>query len=366
MEENYAGGIVRTLSLFVLFSIVVLIPGTALGVGGPDGFGYYWESTQDYGDSIRFEWVDPAGHTELVGWYPNADDGRLTVQLPFSFPFYGETLDSIVICTNGFLQSPTKFTYHVNSSLPDERFSSLIAMFWDDLTPGGEGRVTMHSSLDYVCVTWDSVKRYGTSQLVCVQLLLYPDGTIRVNCKEAPAVASSATVGIQANGGHLDNYLQYVFDGDPAGHAFDDSTSLRFFTRDLAHDVAVSRIDEPDPWIPANGQVVISAVIRNYGEGIETFPVTTASSATARRAIPSSCAPSTSRPCTRAIPTRSTSSTGSPRPTPIRGTSSSRPSCPATTTRATIRAASSPAACRSGSARGWEPGITRCSATAST
>jgi len=243
--------------------------------GGPDGFGYYYESSQDPGDSVRFAWLDPAGHTPITAWTPDPDDGWARIPLPGRFPFYGDTLDSIVVCTNGFLEHPTTATGHRNLPLPVPSIPFLLALFWDDLSATGSGAVLRYDdpAAAFTAVTWLNVVRFGTFETLSCQAILFADGRIRLNYLRTPANSRSSTIGIQGNSGADGHYLEYVCDGQPAGHVVRDSTSIVFYRRLLDHDVGVHRLASPVGWVPSGQQVPVTAVVRNYGLNVETFPV---------------------------------------------------------------------------------------------
>jgi hypothetical protein len=246
-----------------------------LDVGGPDGFGYVFETTQDHGDTISFAWLDPSGHAVLVDWHPNGDDGWTAVGLPFRFPFYGDTLDSIIVCSNGFLQYPTNSTSRANQPLPVPALRHLIALFWDDLNPGQSGSVRKHDDPEagLSVITWLDVVRHNTDETLSAQVVLYAEGRIRLNFLRVPGCATSSTVGIQGHAGDHGQFLQYVSDGVPARHVPVDLTSVVFYVRHLDHDVGVVRSDSPEPWVPTGAQCPVNALVRNYGSSVESFPV---------------------------------------------------------------------------------------------
>ena len=259
------------------FCLSALLPFSSLRAfqGGPDGFGYYWESTQDPGDTIAFSWLDPAAHQPLSGWQPNPDDGWLRIGLPYRFPFYGDTLDSIVVCSNGFLEFPSTFTSYENQPLPCSQFQSLLAVFWDDLSPAQSGSVRRHDdpAARFTCITWDNVVRFNTNETLSCQVLLFSSGDVRLNLLRAPGTKSSNTIGIQGKRGAEGQYLSYLFDGEPSNHLPDDSVSVRFYVRRLDHDVAALRVTSPDAWVPASFQTPVTGTVRNLGRAAESFPV---------------------------------------------------------------------------------------------
>ncbi len=241
--------------------------------GGPDGFGYYYQSTQEPGDSITFAWIDPAAHNLITNWTPNPDDGWASIHLPYRFPFYGDTLDSIVVCSNGFLQFPSTFTNFHNQELPATQFCHLIALFWDDLNPANSGGVFYyHDSITRsTVITFLDVTLYNQPETVSAQVVLGSDGVILMNYLKVPTRPVSATVGIQGNHGNNNYFLQYLYNGNPPCHLITNRTSIRFFIRHLEHDVGVYRLNSPEVWFPANSQCPVQATVKNYGLNRETF-----------------------------------------------------------------------------------------------
>lgn len=261
------------ISLFLIFSLFLTLEELA-AAGGPDGFGYCYESTQDPGDTICFFWLDPIGHELITNWQPNPDDGWVSVPLPARFPFYGDTLDSIVICSNGFLQFPTTYTSYRNQSLPAAQFPRLIALFWDDLNLSQGGSVLYHyDSLGmFTVITWLNVPRFNTAELLSAQVILHSDGKIQMNYLRTDN-GTSTTIGIQSTGGNNDYFLQYVFDGEPSRHIPRDSTAILFYVRRLEYDAGILHPLSPSTWIPRNQPCPIMVTVKNFGSNSICFPV---------------------------------------------------------------------------------------------
>jgi hypothetical protein len=259
--------------ILLLAAVAAFNPHATTFRGGPDEFGYFFESTQDPSDTISFEWIDPSGHAVITGWQPNDDDGWAAVQLAYPFPFYGDTLESLNVCTNGFLEYPVTFTSYANRSLPVASFPSLIAAFWDDLSPTASSsvRAGADAATQSTVISWLGFVRFETQETLSFQARLGSDGTIRLNVLRAPADGSSCTIGIQGQSGSGGYWLQYVANGNPAGHVPVDSTSVRFRFCRFNHDVGVSRIETPGPWIPRGSQSAVAAVVRNFGTSAESF-----------------------------------------------------------------------------------------------
>jgi len=110
---------------------------------GPDAYGYYAFDNGDAEHTLapRYEWIeiDPdyggPGTTLDLTDFGVYQDETVTVDLPFTFSFYGQQHDTISICSNGWLaMGATYLTNYRNWSLPCPGFpDALIAVFWDSL-----------------------------------------------------------------------------------------------------------------------------------------------------------------------------------------------------------------------------------------
>uniref|UniRef100_A0A7C6A8B0 T9SS C-terminal target domain-containing protein n=1 Tax=candidate division WOR-3 bacterium TaxID=2052148 RepID=A0A7C6A8B0_UNCW3 len=245
----------------------------------PDPFGYYYESTQEPGDTVTFSWIDPTGGTVLTGWSPSADDGYVTRTLPFGFKFYSPAsnppnINQINVCTNGFLETSTMTTY-TNTALPNNTIQNFIGPFWDDLNLTSQGQVIEKVGTDgqYVSYTWLNVPRFGTSELQTFQVVLYRDNKIRFNYLDVNGTLNSNTIGIQGGIGANGWYQQYVFDGNPANHIVTDNTTIQFTCDSLRGIAEVTRNITPTatflhpvrPNPVAKGEACISFTLAKKG-----------------------------------------------------------------------------------------------------
>ncbi|MBS4015412.1 MAG: T9SS type A sorting domain-containing protein [Candidatus Latescibacteria bacterium] len=240
----------------------------------PDGAGYFYESTQNssYGDTVSYNWFDISSRFELTGWTPSYDDGNVKVGLPFNFPFYGQYLCSLYVCTNGFLQFPTTFTSQSvpNRSLPYASINNFIGPLWDDLdmrttyTPPGKAYQYNDPMNNFVIFQWDSVPRYNQSaQRNTFQVILYKDGRIKYQYKRVSAVSeTSSTVGIQGGTGANNHYQQYVVNNSPSGHAPQSQTAILF---NFNKDVGMVSIEAPQNSVDSGVVITPVAVISNNG-----------------------------------------------------------------------------------------------------
>lgn len=196
----------------------------------PDGFGYIYQSTQESGDTVQFFWIDPSAGTPITNWTPNADDGYSVRTLPFTFRYYDQYLNTINICTNGFLETST-LTNFSNTAFPTP-ITNHLACWWDDLDPGSGGTVYQYNDPngEFVVFAWVNVPRYNApSETQTFQAVLYRNGVIRFNYLSMNGTLNSNTVGIQGLNGANNWYHQYVYDGLPVEHIVDDSVSIIFY-----------------------------------------------------------------------------------------------------------------------------------------
>ncbi len=127
-----------TLLDILFFNIVAGDPGPTDPVG-PDGYGYfaYDDVDQAYGEHPTYEWVelDPAfggsnGTEHIVD-----DDSTFSLQLPFTFKFYGVEYEQIAVCSNGWASFEHTEAWDFNNwpILSPLGPHSMICPLWEDL-----------------------------------------------------------------------------------------------------------------------------------------------------------------------------------------------------------------------------------------
>ncbi|MBL0061164.1 MAG: hypothetical protein IPP40_06685 [bacterium] len=75
---------------------------------GPDAYGYYaYDNTeiQPAGTATQYDWIDISTIGTNIGFSDvfEDDDDSQALLLPFDFTFYGNTFDSVTICSNGWV-----------------------------------------------------------------------------------------------------------------------------------------------------------------------------------------------------------------------------------------------------------------------
>ncbi len=107
---------------------------------GPDGYGYYaYDNTDtDYAQAPVYDWVeidpDSSSFTNVQVVSLTDDDSEI-VDLPIDFMFYGETYNSMTVCSNGWISfRETWMSNFRNWELPAYLGpGAMVAPYWDDL-----------------------------------------------------------------------------------------------------------------------------------------------------------------------------------------------------------------------------------------
>jgi len=164
---------------------------------GTDDFGYVWTDSNKKSD-LDFSWVSLQGKDSVIS--QQGDDSRNygPISLGFSFPFYGDTFNSLYINTNGWIG----FTYlksgDVNDSLPSPKgpFNS-IAIFWDDFVVADSSKISIFSNSDSFKVKYEKMERFAIGGSYTFQGILTKEGKITFQYLSLTGQLNSNTVGIQ-------------------------------------------------------------------------------------------------------------------------------------------------------------------------
>jgi len=152
---------------------------------GPDAYGYYIYDNEDIGYVLAptYNWVEVDDRYGGSGTYlsslsdggNNGDDSE-TVDLPFTFKFYGQEYDQITICSNGWLaMGDSELESFRNYELPGVGGpSSMVAVFWDDLKTTNQGRVyTWYDQIEKkFYVQWSRLRTYQNNSVETFQAVL--------------------------------------------------------------------------------------------------------------------------------------------------------------------------------------------------
>ncbi|MEA1971792.1 MAG: C25 family cysteine peptidase [Candidatus Cloacimonadota bacterium] len=242
-SDAYIGSIVRFSFLFEdsegrsnqrYFSLPIgEVDNTSVTIPPYSSYPYYaYDSNDvDYEEHPTYEWIeiDPQyggdGEFFIVG-----DDEQNTVDLPFTFKFYGIDYDQITICSNGYLAFGNTWAeefknWNIPMSLGP---SAMIAAFWDDLKgeevpPNSDEFEDMRNCYKYdeannrFIIEWsDTYSQHDGSTLEKFEVILTPvdndDGDIEIMYHTIDDVdydGNFSTVGIENQS--QDDGLLYVF-----------------------------------------------------------------------------------------------------------------------------------------------------------
>jgi subtilisin family serine protease len=172
-----------------------------------DAFGYMCEP-------VEAEYVEANTVLPLTG-----DDAVATVDLPFSFPFYGASYSQAHVASNGFLNFLAPDATFTNSSIPSAATpNAAIYPFWDDFIVDADSSVRTESlgtapDRSFV-IEWRNVHFFDEpTKTVDFEVVLHENGRIltkyRSIAEDGREQGNSATVGIENHAG--DTALQYSF-----------------------------------------------------------------------------------------------------------------------------------------------------------
>jgi len=212
----------------VFYSLTAGTPDTTSPTG-PDEYGYYAYDSFDsaFAQTPQHQWIeaDPLLGGEGDVWLI-MDDGSTTIDLPFTFRFYGNDYDQLTMCSNGWISFlPTDMEDFYNHYIPAALGPyAMVAGYWDDLKGmktgvDNEGNgifndirlIYWHDAANNrFIVQWnDAYNRYNIdlmedASLEKFQIILYPqadrDGDIVVqyHTVDNPGTTSNyCTVGIE-------------------------------------------------------------------------------------------------------------------------------------------------------------------------
>jgi hypothetical protein len=208
------------------FEIPVAMP-SGYDPTGPDAYGYYAYSSDDilFQQSPQFNWVEINGiGTQIT--VPSSGNYTQTVNLPFSFKYYGNNFSQVRISTDGWiaLGSGSQISPE-NYPLPrQDDINNMVSPFWDDFfstSAFDSGKIFYYSDAvnHRFIIEWykvshaDDYTNVETFQVFLLDPGFYTtptgDGEIIMQYKtvEEPG---SCTIGIEDN--TETRGIQYVFD----------------------------------------------------------------------------------------------------------------------------------------------------------
>ena len=153
---------------------------------GPDPYGYYiyGEEDTDYDLAPTYSWVEIApsqggdGYQLDLNDNGNNQDDVTTIDLPFTFTFYGEDYDRVSVCSNGWIAfGESDLESFRNYPIPGTGGPSpMVAVFWDDLEDG-DAYAYYDQGNDRFIIEWYNYDTYYANSNEEFQVILYNTGS---------------------------------------------------------------------------------------------------------------------------------------------------------------------------------------------
>jgi hypothetical protein len=155
--------------------------------------------------------AQPLGATQVAVTAGTADDGRATVALPFPVQFFGQTVNSVAVSTNGivYFGTPPATTDDWNNvCLPTPARQDFVAAYWDDLTTAaaGDGIFTTEAgtpgnSSHSFRIEWRAHLFGSSTTEVHATLLMFEGSNSFAVFYGAGGDGAGATIGVQGGDG---------------------------------------------------------------------------------------------------------------------------------------------------------------------
>jgi hypothetical protein len=157
----------------------------ALGQDLPQGNKYRWiDSNMENGPIYHWEDIVSTGQI-ITGIHDDNYAGPF--QLRFPFKYYGESVQSIYICSNGFIAFGPVNKYYAsyrNLKIPGNLVpSNMIAWCWDDMRPR-ESKVFFQSNPDQAIIQFNNYGQYNTNGTITAQMILKQNGEILIQYQQ--------------------------------------------------------------------------------------------------------------------------------------------------------------------------------------
>jgi hypothetical protein len=183
-----------------------------LKASGEDIFGYKWKDS-DEPDGPAYNWVDITGVGTNMG-FTGIDQTISNTTLGFDFNFYGNTFNSVNVCSNGWVSFTSTATTYTNVTIPNSAEpNNMIAPYWDDLDPSSSpsGAIWYYrdTANSRFIVSYVNIENYSSTTTNTFQILIYESGKIVFQYNTMNGSKTSCTVGIENATGSVGSLVNY-------------------------------------------------------------------------------------------------------------------------------------------------------------
>jgi hypothetical protein len=242
---------------------------------GPDAYGYYAYDSADIdyrAQAPAYRWIEISTRYDGPGTRLPIDiDDRVPqiVALPFSFTYYGQAYDRVLVSDNGWLAFDTTYFFDTrNWAMPDRWGGACqVAGFWDNLNPmvsGTDGIYTWHDVEGHrFVVEWNRLRNleeaashWQSFQIVLLDPAWFPtrtgDGEIVLQYKQIVNddwKTMYSTVGIEDQSETIGLQYSYCNQYAPGAVPLAPGLAIRFTTDAPVYDpIALRRFAAA--WVP--------------------------------------------------------------------------------------------------------------------
>ncbi|MBD3169802.1 MAG: T9SS type A sorting domain-containing protein [candidate division Zixibacteria bacterium] len=178
-----------------------------------DSFGYFWYDS-DSPEGPEYNWIDITGIGDVVNFPGDIDDGNSgPIDLGFDFNYYGNTFNSICVCTNGWASFTDDTSVEWgNQPIPHpEPPNNMIAPFYDDMNLENGGNVYFYSNdTDTAVIAWVDVPDWRQEGIFTFEIVLVaPDKIFFEYNSMGPGRLDEASIGIENGAGTVGLEIAY-------------------------------------------------------------------------------------------------------------------------------------------------------------
>jgi len=164
--------------------------------GGSDNYGHMWIDS-DMPNGPEFDWIDIT-NTGTVLPLTGCNAITDTLDLGFTFNFYGRDFDNVRACTNGWVSFSSISVAYNNFTLPSLLAPrSLIAPLWDNLNFLSDSKVYYENLGNKTVILYENVYTVYGKGPYTFQVILYNNENIVLQYLSLDSLANEYTVGIQ-------------------------------------------------------------------------------------------------------------------------------------------------------------------------